>query len=207
MNKKTMIYIVRHGETDWNITRRMQGATDIPLNEKGRKQAEAIAKHLATINLDAIYSSPLKRALETGKIIAAYHKQTPFVVNTALIEKSFGVLEGRTREEYNNYHPSLKWENSWSYPDFRPPEGESLRDVHMRTKKFIRKILQSHRGEKIVLVAHGITIRLLIAAIVCTPIELLGMYETQNASLTILEHSDIHGPSFHVSNYLPEERV
>jgi broad specificity phosphatase PhoE len=203
--KNTLIYFVRHGETDWNVQHRMQGATDIPLNEKGRSQAEAIARHLKTAHIDIIYASPLSRAQETGKTIAKHHPRAELLTNPLLIERSFGELEGKTHEEYDTFHPKLNWEVSWSYPDFRPPGGESLNDVHSRAKTVTDEIIRKHKGKTVLLVSHGVTIRLLIGAIVGTPIANLRMYEMGNASLTILELSDTHGPSFHVSNYQAEE--
>ena len=90
-----MIYIVRHGETDWNIGSRMQGHTDIPLNAKGREQARKIASHLKEIHLDIMYTSPLSRAYETARIITVHHK-VPFITDVSLRERQFVDMEVKT---------------------------------------------------------------------------------------------------------------
>lgn len=92
------IYLIRHGETDWNAQGRLQGREDIPLNSDGRNQAIACGVALSEAGFTAIYSSPLKRALETAQEIALYHP-CKVITDPALTERDFGKLSGMTREQ------------------------------------------------------------------------------------------------------------
>ncbi len=201
MNKKTMIYIVRHGETDWNIGSRMQGHTDIPLNSKGKQQAKEIASHLKKINLDIIYASPLSRAYETAMIINSHHN-APIIKDNALRERQFGELEGKTYEEVNKFHPALIFSETWNYPDYHPPGGESVNDIKKRVSEFTKKILKKYTGKSILLVSHGVALRILVGAFLNTSPEQLEGLRMKNASLTIIEISRGE-PTLHIINYLP----
>ena len=90
-----IVYLMRHGQTDWNKEYRLQGATDIPLNEEGRRQAKEAAEKMRDIPFECVYSSPLIRAKETAQIISAFH-DIPTVVDDRLKEMSFGIYEGTT---------------------------------------------------------------------------------------------------------------
>ena len=201
MATKTMIYIVRHGETDWNIEQKMQGHTDIPLNTKGKQQAREIATHLKDIDFDIIYASPLSRAYETALIINTRHNASIIKVN-ALKERQFGELEGKTYEEVNAYHPALLFTESWNYPDYRPPGGESVNDIKKRVVNFTNNILKKHRGKSVLIVSHGVALRILIGSFLGTPPEQSVGLRLKNASLTIIEISRGE-PTLHVINYLP----
>jgi probable phosphoglycerate mutase len=89
-----MIYLIRHGQTDWNLERRIQGHTDIPLNDKGKSDAEKAAEEISQLKIDKIISSDLQRAKETAKIIAECFKRCPIIFDNRLREISFGDLEG-----------------------------------------------------------------------------------------------------------------
>jgi len=91
----TTLYFVRHGETDYNRNSIVQGrGVDAPLNERGRRQAEALARRFAAVPLDAIYASPLRRALETAEAVRRYHPDVPFFQVVDLEEMDWGELEG-----------------------------------------------------------------------------------------------------------------
>src|SRR5258706_3842316 len=143
MNKKKMIYIIRHGETEWNLGKRMQGQTDIPLNQRGHQQATAISKHLRNVPLDVIYSSPLARAFETDQTIANNQQNKEIITNSLLLERGFGENEGKSHDEFNSLHPAFLWTESWKYPDVRSPQGETLREVQARASQFIKMITQT----------------------------------------------------------------
>ncbi len=199
MTAKTMIYIVRHGETDWNIENKMQGHTDIPLNKKGRTQAKEIALHLKDTQLDIIYSSPLSRAYETASIINIHHKKK-ILTDTALRERQFGELEGKTYEEVNAYHPALVFPESWKYPHYRPPEGESLGDMEKRISLFMTKLLKKSGGKTVLLVTHGVALRILISVVMKLPLEQVGSLHHGNAALSIIEITNGE-LTLHVANY------
>ncbi len=204
MTPKTMIYIVRHGETDWNIQELMQGHTDVPLNTNGIKQAEEIARDLKDIYLDVIYSSPLSRALETATIINTYHK-IKIICDDAIRERQFGSLEGKTYKEVIEFHPALIFSETWNYPDYRPPGGESVNDIKKRIVYFSNKILKKHSGKSVLIVSHGVALRILIGSFLGTPPEQFTKLRMKNAALTIIEISK-GIPTLHVINWQAAEK-
>lgn len=201
--KNTMIYLVRHGETEWNFTHRMQGVTDIPLNDTGLTQAEKIGNKLKNVHFDILYVSPLTRARQTAQAIHKHHPNLTLEIRPDLVERSYGELEGLTYEALDALHPAMEWGKSWVHVDYRPPGGESLRDIHTRVDAFITHVLSQKSGNHIAVVAHGVTLRIFVGAFLGIPIEQLGELEMNNASLAILEHSPIHGRSIHIANYRP----
>lgn len=139
-----MIYIVRHGQTDWNIEGRNQGHTDIPLNEKGIKQAEETAKKLKGKNFDLAFSSPLTRAYQTAQIIC----KNNIIVDERLIERSNGDLEGKLKEEYKDC------------VDFTDPNEtrhgiETLYEFRKRIYNFFDEILEKYPQKEILVVTHA----------------------------------------------------
>lgn len=201
MNKtKTMIYLVRHGETDWNLERIMQGKTDVKLNKSGRQQAHLIAKTLKNTHFDALYTSPLIRTFETAEAINKFHHM-PIVKDVDLQERNFGILEGKTYDEVNRFHPALIFSQIWNYPNFRPPEGESANDVLKRAKRFTNKIRQDHQGQVIIVVTHGDVLRSIIGSFMnIHPKHFLDTY-VSNSGLTIIETSEKGESTLHVMNY------
>ncbi len=151
----TRIIAVRHGETDWNLGTRLQGHRDIGLNDKGRWQAQRLARALAASeSIAAIYSSDLQRAWDTARTVAeATHR--PLHTATGLRERSFGTFEGMTYAEIETKHPdaALRWRKR--DPEWTPPQGESLLALRERVLSTAQAIAAQHLDEQIVLVAHG----------------------------------------------------
>ena len=150
-----IVYLVRHGETDWNIEQRCQGFSDIPLNAKGRQQAEAIAKSLSHTKIDALYSSTLKRAIETASIIAKYHSAS---VQTTpdLRELNQGEFEGLTLTELIQNHSDFL-EGWFRDPaDVKIPNGESLREMQTRAWAKLEEIIANHSDGSIVVAGHNL---------------------------------------------------
>ena len=157
------VYLVRHGETEWNATRRLQGASDVRLSDRGKEQAARLAKRLAGEKIDGFYSSDLSRALETAQILAEPHG-LQVSQKAGLRELSFGPWEGMTIEE-------METKASWSLIDwFRNPVdtfipgGEKLSDVFRRCDLAMEQIIKKHNDETIVVVAHGGSIRCIICS-------------------------------------------
>ena len=151
----TRIIAIRHGETAWNVDARIQGQMDIPLNEKGRWQAQRLARALAASEtVDAIYCSDLLRAWDTAQSICNRVHQ-PGIHATGLRERRFGRFEGKTFTELEAAWPqeTLRWRQR--DPDWAPPQGESLREVTARVVHTTNKLAARHIGEQIVLVTHG----------------------------------------------------
>mgnify|MGYP003464191017 CR=1 FL=1 len=150
----TRIIAIRHGETSWNATGRIQGHTDIPLNATGQAQAQQAAQALADETLAAIYSSDLQRAWQTAQALAT-STQTALYPEPGLRERCFGVFEGRTFAEVAQSHPedSHRWRKR--DPAFAPEGGESLIALRERITTTTYALAAQHVGGQIVLVAHG----------------------------------------------------
>jgi len=151
----TRILAIRHGETAWNADTRLQGHTDIPLNERGLWQAERTAQALAAQEpLHAIYSSDLQRALVTAQTLAR-HTQAPLTILPGLRERGFGKFEGKTFTEIEALWPdeAQLWRDR--LPHWAPEGGESLEKVHQRVLAVLHELAARHVGQHIAVVAHG----------------------------------------------------
>lgn len=150
----TRILAVRHGETAWNCDTRIQGHTDIALNEHGRWQAAQLAQALRDEPIDAFYASDLSRAFDTAQAVAQLHGQA-VQVHTGLRERCFGQFEGRTWAELEAGWPveSLAWRKR--VPDFAPVGGESLVQLQARVVQTVTELAARHPGEQVLMVAHG----------------------------------------------------
>lgn len=141
----TFISLVRHGQTDWNLAKRIQGSSDIPLNATGRAQAEATGRALSGGRFDAIYASPLSRALDTARIIAGHVGLGEPGALPAVAERQYGEAEGLTGEQI-----LARW------PDGEPVPGrESREQVVERALPALRALGEQHPGENVIVVSHG----------------------------------------------------
>src|SRR5664279_728925 len=145
----TDLYLVRHGETDWNRQRRIQGLTDIPLNETGRDQARATGMLLSRRHWDGIYASPLSRARETASIIATEVGLGEPTLVDALVERNYGQAEG------------LDWlEGATHYPHGTVVPGrESREEVGARVIPALMELAADRQGEALLIISHGGAIR------------------------------------------------
>lgn len=154
----TDIILIRHGETDWNRVRRMQGHLDIGLNAHGRLQARALAAVLADEPVDAIYASDLQRARDTAQAIAAaHHKQVK--IDPALRERCYGAFEGLMYDEISARYPEAFAQWRAREPDARFPAGErsaeTLHEFSLRAVAAVTLLAHQHQGGKIIIVTHG----------------------------------------------------
>lgn len=165
------IWFVRHGETEWNRTKRYQGHSDISLNETGRRQAQETAALLANEPLSAIYASDLSRAVETAQFVAQPH-ELKVQWKQELREIHFGLWEGLRYEQIMK-----KWANELSlmydHPEKgRAPEGEGFSDLAQRAGAALLEIRKAHQEtETIAVVAHGGTIRVLFCLLQGKPLQ------------------------------------
>lgn len=141
-----MIYIVRHGETNYNVEGRYAGRIDVPLNDNGIKQAYLIKEKLKDIKFDKVFSSPLKRAYETATIICG--DKYNIIKDDRLIERSNGELEGRLKKEIKEYIDF----NDINENRF---DIENIVDFRKRVKEYIDYILDNYRGKNILIVTHA----------------------------------------------------
>ena len=154
------IYITRHGETQWNVKGLMQGWKDSELTEKGIDNAKRLGERLKDINFDVIYSSPLKRAVDTAKYING-EKNTKIVLVESLKEMGVGVWEGMEHSKVKELYPE-QHTNFWERPHlFKPQEnGESFEEVLMRVKKVWQDIINAG-GDNVLIVTHAVVLKTL----------------------------------------------
>jgi probable phosphoglycerate mutase len=145
---KSTILLVRHGETDWNAAGRLQGQTDTPLNDLGRRQAAALADRLSADSVTAIYTSDLLRARETADIVRG-RLGLPVAVEPALRERNWGSWEGLTPTE----RAGVAF------------QGETAEEHRQRTLTAVRRIAERHPGERVLVVTHGGSMRRVQAAV------------------------------------------
>ena len=150
----TRILAVRHGETEWNRDTRIQGHTDIPLNARGRRQAELLARALRDEPIAAFYASDLSRALDTAQAVARLHGKT-VGTHTGLRERCFGRFEGQTWADLEARWPEDAKAWRTRVPDFAPLGGESLQHLRERVVATVEELASRHPGEQVMMVAHG----------------------------------------------------
>jgi len=156
----TEVLLARHGETDWNRESRFQGHADPPLNDLGRRQASELADALGHEELAAVYSSPLRRALETAEVVAARHELTAIPVE-GLREVDVGSWQGLTRDEVEHRFPEqfdrwLEYGQGWD-------DGESYEQMGLRVLAALQELAARHDGGRIVALTHGGPIRAALA--------------------------------------------
>jgi broad specificity phosphatase PhoE len=151
--------LVRHGETEWNATKRAQGQADVPLNDAGRMQAEAAAAQLDGVNLAAVYSSDLSRAIDTAEPIARAH-DLEVITDPAFREIDQGEWEGLGLKEIRRRWPEL-WGPARHYA--QRPGGESPEQVQKRALEALARVVERHNGGPVAIVSHGGTIRWIAA--------------------------------------------
>ena len=174
-----VVFLVRHGESEWNAARRVQGQTaDVPLTELGIRQAREAAGQLGPI--DAIWTSDLLRARQTADIIGARRGLRPRLC-PELREQGLGALEGRGFDEAMSLAASFDWTD----PDTRIPGGESLRDVYQRLESVLRP-LREEDGLRLAIVSHGDTIRVAMAVLAGRAVEQVQTGRITNGSVTTL---------------------
>lgn len=149
-NRITTLGLLRHGQTDWNIDYRLQGVTDIPMNETGIRQAEAAAIALAEQEWDVLLSSPLSRALETAKIVASAQAWPTerIQIDDLLLERSFGEAEGMIHADWKA-----------TFGENHVPGSESRAELNQRTRALLDAIADRFAGKRVLAVSHGALIR------------------------------------------------
>lgn len=157
MSRSTEVLIIRHGQTDWNKMKRLQGHSDIPLNDKGRQQALALAEMLQGETLDGVYSSDLLRAFNTAEEIAKWH-QLNVHADPHLRERCYGVFEGMHPKDIEEQYPESHARWHAADPDHVFPPGEreaeSIREFHHRSIAALKRCVEPHPGRKIAIVTH-----------------------------------------------------
>ncbi len=174
-------YLVRHGETEWNRADRAQGHADVPLNDAGREQAQALAKAVGSRRFDAAFSSDLSRATETTRILLNGGAPQPDVT-ADLRELSYGRWEGFTFADAERDDPTLFAKLVNADADFVAPGGESFQQLMARVQSFADRTRAAHPEGTLLVVAHGGSLRALAVAMLplpqesCTHIQKWGLH-------------------------------
>lgn len=184
------IYIVRHGETEWNKENRSQGCSnDIPLSKTGKAQADLVAKRLADERIDMFFSSTLKRAFETANIIAENHGKNVEKCSD-FMEFRMGCWEGLTYKDIVNKYPEVF--NVWSTSPHlaQIPDAETLVELRERSVNKLMEIIRNNEDKNILVVSHGITTKVIICALMGIDISNLHKIRQDNTAINIFEYKD-----------------
>lgn len=175
----TTLHLVRHGQSEWNLTRRLQGqVADVPLTAQGLEQAHAAVRTLAGRPIAAVHSSDLLRARQTAEVIGTA-LGLPVQLDPGLREQSYGALEGMPSDEVLAAAPY-----DFTDPDARAPCGESIRDVHQRVGHRLAFYAERYAGRECVLVSRGDAIRVALAWLDGRGADDVPWRETPNGSVT-----------------------
>jgi broad specificity phosphatase PhoE len=175
----TTLHLVRHGQSEWNLSRRLQGqVAHVPLTPLGLEQARAAARTLAGRNIAAVHSSDLLRARQTADVIGT-ELGLSVHLDDGLREQAYGTLEGLPSADVLAADPY-----DFSDPEARAPGGESLRDVHERVGRCLARYLRRYAGRECVLVSHGDAIRVGLAWLAGRGPADVPWHETTNGSVT-----------------------
>ncbi|NDJ54292.1 MAG: histidine phosphatase family protein [Chloroflexi bacterium] len=176
------LYLVRHGETQYNADGRFQGVTDVPLNELGRKQAAAVGERFKSMNFDVIYSSDLQRAQETAKAISAHH-QKEIILDQRLREIDFGSWEGLFFREVFVSQREV-WERWRAEFDFAPERAETLQTTVDKADSMLAHIREHHEDQTVVCVGHGGTLRVMVCRLLGIPPQNRWQLQFDNTSVS-----------------------
>jgi len=187
-----LFYFVRHGVSGWNAENRLCGRTDVPLSDEGRRQAARLAERLRGLSPAALYTSPLRRAVETAEIITAAVRLTP-VVEDRLIELDYGAWEGKTFAEVMEQDAEAF--RAWDADpgNVSPRGGESGGQAMARVAPFLDELAARHPGERehVIVVCHRTICRLIVChALGLPPSEYRRRLSMDNAALNIIQSMD-----------------
>lgn len=181
------IFLVRHGQTEWNHEQRYQGHTDVSLDKIGIKQAELVAARLFEKGLKAVYSSDLQRASKTAQIIADV-AGCPLHTTPLLREANFGEWEGKTRLQIQEGYPGLFDKYRADSINYRPPSGETLDEVRQRITEALTRIKEEVQDGSVAIVGHGGSLRWIIMDCLSAPIETYRRLTLDNGSLSLVQY-------------------
>jgi probable phosphoglycerate mutase len=191
------LFITRHGETQWNSENRLQGRKDSELTDNGKRNAVALGERLYPTHFNAIYSSPIDRAVKTAKLIRS-DREIPIRLEEGLKEINFGDWEGKVKEEIEQ-NSKQEFFDFWNAPhqyNHVPHNGESLSDLKRRVEQVINHIIADNKDGNVLIVTHGVAIRAILSYLMNIPTEKWwdGPF-IEGTSLTLAQYD---GETFHV---------
>ncbi len=210
-----VIYLIRHGETDWNTKRLLQGATDIPLNRNGIEVARLTAEGLKSVPFDVIFTSPLKRAKQTAEIIRG-EREIPLIEEERLREISFGPYEGLCCQKEGYNIPDPEFVRFFTDPgNYVPPKGgESIVHLCERTTQFLTELVHNplYQDKTILLSGHGAVVKGLLSSLTITDLKDfwkggvhkncgVSVLDAENGRITIRQENVIYYDEARSTNY------
>ena len=187
---RTIIILARHGESEYNAARRFQGALDIPLSEKGLKQADMLAAGLKNVPIDVFISSPMQRAYVTTQKCADLHGKEIAYTDKRLSEASYGDWSGKSRDEIQSRFPreyKLLEEQRLKYT---PPKGESLKTLQKRCRAALNDIVKKYPGQTIFVGAHSACNAVLICSVLDVGLNHSDQFRQDNTCVDVLEYKN-----------------
>ncbi|MBN1755937.1 histidine phosphatase family protein [bacterium] len=188
----TRLILVRHGETEWNRQGVFRGRTDLSLNENGFRQCQALAYELSTEGINAVYSGPLKRALQTAELLAEPH-HIPVQIEEGLQNINLGEWQGLLKTEAAKKYPDQwqKWVEDTEH--WQVQGAETLQDIRNRAIPAVHRITREHPDQVIALVTHRSVLKIIITTLL--GLEKGGFWKVylDNASYSILEYQEKNG--------------
>ena len=188
---ETRIFLVRHGETTWNLEGRMQGHLDVPLTEMGIEQAKFAAEELAGISFGGFYSSDSQRAYRTALEISNKIKRQPQPLFD-LRERNLGVLQGFTRAEAKEKYPEIV-DAYLTNPDYIIPDGESSNQFMQRCSNIVEKLAKQHLNQNILIVTHGGFIGNFLKYVLEIPVSAPRRFRVMNTSINTFLYDEKNG--------------
>jgi broad specificity phosphatase PhoE len=181
------IYLVRHGETEWNRVRRFQGRSNLPLNKEGKKQVKALALALKNKPLTAIYTSPLIRALETARLIKVFHPSIPIFEEKGLIEMDLGEFDGMKAQDWAEQYPDFRKAWNENPASVKMPGGESLKEVQVRAKHTLERITRIYPPDTTLLISsHNFVNLTILCDLLEIPLRRFRELRQENAAFNLI---------------------
>jgi len=183
------VILIRHGETDWNKEQIFRGRIDVALNEVGLAQARSVQATLKDVQISAIYSSPLSRALETARVVGE-GRNCEVKIEEGFIDINFGRWQGishqKVKEEYKELYEM--WLNKPQMVTF--PEGESLEEVQRRSMKALEKVIKKHPEETLAIISHRVLNKVLLCSILGLELSHFWYIKQDTCALNRFEYKD-----------------
>jgi len=186
---KTIIFAVRHGETEWNLIEKQQGHLDSPLTDNGIKQAQLLADGLVNKNIEIMFSSDLGRALQTADIIAK-KLSLDILPDSRLRERHLGIMQELTKKEFAEKYPGESAQFNTDAPDYILPRGESARQRYNRCIECVEDLARRNAGKRILIVGHGGVLSSFFYKATNTPLTEPRRFSLFNASINSFSISD-----------------
>ena len=184
------LFIVRHGETEWNTEGRFQGQIDTHLNQNGEKQADLVAERLKDIKFKCIFTSHLQRAFYTASEINKKSCSDRLIIDDRIIEINHGEWEGLLSTEIDSKWPGMldMWHNLPHEVKMPGEKGESLNDIAERVVPFVESLFNSFEDDdNVLIVSHDAVIKVLFCYVIGTPLSNFWKFQIPNCSISIIE--------------------